>query len=125
MTAGGLGDDDPAELELIPPNSEDTSPVLGPIMGELSGPPDTVPFDADRYLAEARWRLAKSLLQVLVLVVVLTVAFLGTSRWTKLGVENLRSVFEVMFGSIVTLVSAATGFYFGTGQGGSQRTRPG
>jgi len=43
---------------------------------------------------------------------VLLLAFI--SMWFKMDTDALRTVLTIIFGPLVTLVSAATGFYYGS-----------
>lgn len=72
------------------------------------------PFNPEQQLAKVRARLAYSLLGVLVGVIVLGAAVLFTLPWTGVAdIVDIRPTFELVFTGILTLVSSATGFYFG------------
>ena len=83
----------------------------------LSTPEVTGNYDPGRYQDATRSYIAYWLLGLLTLMVaggfgmlliVPTVTF-----------ENLKSILELVFGPVVALVSAATGFYFGAQQSGT------
>ncbi len=77
----------------------------------LTGP-SSRPYDPDEFRDQARKRITYWLLALL------TTLFIGafTSLFcldTKPTFDHLKSLLEVLLGPLVTLVSAATGFYFG------------
>ena len=88
-------------------------------IGTLERAPKFKPYNPNEALDEARIRVAMWLLRVLVLVIILNTTLLATGKFTGISFNDVRAVFETMFVSMVTLVSAATGFYFGTRVGES------
>jgi hypothetical protein len=77
--------------------------------------PRTIPEGGGRYDPEPerermRGYIALGLLGMLALVLLL--AFI--SVWVGMNAEVLRTVLTIIFGPLVTLVSAATGFYYGS-----------
>jgi hypothetical protein len=67
-------------------------------------------FDPEPQRERIRGYVALGLLGMLALVLVL--AFI--SMWCRMELEVLRTVLTIIFGPLVTLVSAATGFYYGS-----------
>jgi len=70
----------------------------------------TVPYDPEPQRELIRGKIALWLLCMLAGVLLL--AFI--SMWLKMDTEALRTVLTIIFGPLVTLVSAATGFYYGS-----------
>ena len=68
-------------------------------------------FDPEPQREIIRGKIALRLLWTLVGVLLLTFI----SMWLKMEEEKLRTVLTIIFGPLVTLVSAATGFYYGSG----------
>lgn len=54
------------------------------------------------------------LLSLLSGTIVLGIAAVATVKWTGAATSDVRSIFEIMFSAVVTLVSTAVGFYFAT-----------
>lgn len=102
----------PPELERI---SKDE--VTGGEIQRLADPPARSPYNPQMALDDIRRDLARWLVQALFLVIVLIAVGLFTARWTKVSTSDMKSIFVTMFASLVTLVSAATGFYFGAQMG--------
>lgn len=78
-------------------------------------------YDPLRYQDATRSYIAYWLLSLLTIMVVGGFAMLFAVP--SMTFENLKSILELVFGPIVALVSAATGFYFGAHQLGSDKTR--
>src|SRR5712691_7666091 len=72
--------------------------------------PQGEPFDPEPHREIIRGKIALRLLWMLAGVLLL--AFI--SMWFKMDSEVLRTVLTIIFGPLVTLVSAATGFYYGS-----------
>ena len=70
----------------------------------------TAPFDPEPQRERIRGWIALTLLGMLALVRLL--AFI--SMWVEMSAEVLRTLLTIIFGPLVTLVSAATGFYYGS-----------
>ena len=70
----------------------------------------TAPYNPEPERERMRGWIALSLLAMLA--VVLLLAFI--SMWAGMKAEVLQTVLTIIFGPLVTLVSAATGFYYGT-----------
>ena len=109
---GRNSNDGNAEFEPIP--DEQLSDAQFADISTLLRGPELEPYNPSQALDKARIRVAMWLLRVLILVIVLNAVLLSTARLTGIAIDDVRSLFETMFGSMVTLVSAATGFYFGT-----------
>jgi hypothetical protein len=77
---------------------------------EVVASTSAVPFDPEPQRERIRGRIAQILLGMLGAVILL--AFI--SVWAKFDAEILRTVLTIIFGPLVTLVSAATGFYYGS-----------
>jgi hypothetical protein len=84
------------------------------------GPKD-IPHDQGRHLDFARLYIALSLLVILAAVVAgamcATWAASKSNGWTPNTFENVKDILQIVFGPLVALVSAATGFYFGSQHG--------
>ncbi len=83
----------------------------------LNKPAEEGGYDPDRYRDTTRSYIAYWLLFLLTLVILGSFASLATLERDKLSFENLRGLLELIFGPLVALVSAATGFYFGAQSG--------
>src|SRR5262249_46806329 len=68
------------------------------------------PFDPEPQRERMRGWLAGGLLGMLAMVLF----FSFVSLWAKIGKEELQTVLTIVVGPLVALVSAATGFYFGS-----------
>jgi hypothetical protein len=75
--------------------------------------PEVEDYNQSRALDDARWKLSLGLLIILILVIVLTVGVIATTKLTGVVTTDITHMFETMFTAVVTLLSAATGFYFG------------
>lgn len=91
---------------------EPITPPAGGLPG-LIKPPAEKKYDPEKELGDARRELARRLLYVLVLVILLHTGLLTFAMLTSKDIASLSGIFETMFAAVVTLVSAATGFYFG------------
>ena len=78
--------------------------------------PREEPFDSERHRDTTRSWIAYWLLGLLTLVVVFSFGSLIVFSDGKVTFDNLKSLLELVMGPIVALVSAATGFYFGSQQ---------
>jgi len=58
--------------------------------------------------------LAKRLVLLLSALLAAGLLLIGLQRWTHVPVEAVTSFFQLVFSPVIALVSAATGFYFGT-----------
>ena len=119
----GDGGIDPQEVahgitEFEPLSSEEAGTVA-PI-AKLPPAPETEPYNAQEYLDKTRSRVAFRLIWILIgvlffgFVLLLIALLVGIDK-----IANIGSTYLAVFSSIITLVSAATGFYFGQSQGGS------
>ena len=72
--------------------------------------PTGVPFDPEPQRERIRGRIAQGLLWMLAGVMLLAFG----SMWTGVDAELLKTVLTIIFGPLVALVSAATGFYYGS-----------
>jgi len=80
-----------------------------PLASELTSP-ELRPFDPEPQRERLRGWIAIGLLAMLALV--LLCSFI--SLWLKIDNESLRNVLTILVGPLVALVSAATGFYYGS-----------
>ena len=78
-------------------------------------------FDPEPHRETMRGQIATRLLWMLAGVLLLTFISVWFSKWLGVDSEMLRTVLTIIFGPLVTLVSAATGFYYG---GGSRSSSP-
>jgi len=76
----------------------------------LTAPREGAPYDPRPFEDTARRYIAYALLALLALLLLLIFAFLGMKI---ISVSDLKE-FNLILGPVVTLVSAATGFYYGT-----------
>lgn len=82
-----------------------------PAVDQQTIPPiPTSTFDPEPERERIRGRIALTLLAMLAGVLLLTFI----SMWFGMNAEVLRTVLTIVFGPLVTLVSAATGFYYGS-----------
>ncbi|CAN5427623.1 hypothetical protein BH11ACT8_BH11ACT8_01850 [soil metagenome] len=63
---------------------------------------------------DVREYLARTLIRMLGFTIFLAVALIATRRWTHVSEDETRMFFQVVFTAVIALVSAATGFYFGS-----------
>lgn len=111
--------------EITPSSPGNVSPSGGefslagePIDLSAERPPDVhpqtiptgAPFDPEPQRERIRGWIALSLLGMLAIVLLL--AFV--SMWAGMDTEVLQTVLTIIFGPLVALVSAATGFYYGS-----------
>lgn len=54
------------------------------------------------------------LLSILSGTIALGMASVATTKWTTIPADDIRTFFQIVFSAVVTLVSTAVGFYFGT-----------
>jgi hypothetical protein len=94
--------EDVQELDLT---DEDEEPAaLGLVLPELR------PFDPEPQRERLRGWIALGLLAMLALVLVCSFI----SLWAGIDGEKLQTVLTILVGPLVALVSAATGFYYGS-----------
>jgi hypothetical protein len=72
--------------------------------------PELRPFDPEPQRERLRGWIALGLLAMLGLVFLCSFV----SLWLKIDTESLRTVLTILVGPLVALVSAATGFYYGS-----------
>ena len=79
-------------------------------------PPSTgsVPYDPERDREAMRGKIALWLLCMLAGVLLLAFISIWLKNLIGMDIEMLRTVLTIIFGPLVTLVSAATGFYYGS-----------
>jgi hypothetical protein len=58
--------------------------------------------------------LAKRLVWILAATIILGFGLLATTHWTHVAPDDVRSIFELFFTALVTLVSSVCGFYYGS-----------
>lgn len=98
-------------MEDITPEAVDLASTQPPPAVEPSrNVPEGERFDPEPQRELIRGKIALRLLWMLAGVLLL--AFI--SMWFKMDTETLRTVLTIIFGPLVTLVSAATGFYYGS-----------
>ena len=99
------------------PLSSEEAGTVEPI-AELHPAPKTEPYNAQKHLDETRSQVAFRLIWILVGVLLFGFALLliaidaGADK-----IANIGPTYLAVFSSIITLVSAATGFYFGQSGG--------
>jgi len=71
----------------------------------------TQPYDPRPDEDAARRHIAYTLISLLIAVCLAT---FSTLWWTAVPVESLLKVVQMLLGPLIALVSAATGFYYGT-----------
>ena len=71
-------------------------------------------FDPEPDREIIRGKIALRLLWMLAGVLLLAFISIWLSKWLGMDIEILRTVLTIVFGPLVTLVSAATGFYYGS-----------
>lgn len=103
------------------------SEVLDPIGSEATELTNLAPIGDPAEAAHNRTRevIALWLLGLLCAVVALTFVGLFSVEQAadqKLAFQNLKAVLDVLVGPIVTLLSSAIGFYFGSRSGQASRT---
>jgi hypothetical protein len=79
------------------------------------------PYDPQQQLDAVRARLAFSLVGLLTIAITGAFVLILTARTTGVGPDTVKTIIEIVITPIVTLVSAATGFYFGTNLSGRKR----
>ena len=94
---GDLSDQTPPDQRTIP-------------MGIPTGPH----YDPEPDREIIRGRIALALLGMLAVVLLFAFISIWLSKWLGMDIEMLRTVLTIIFGPLVTLVSAATGFYYGS-----------
>jgi len=87
--------------------SREPPPVIEPSTRTI---PEGGRYDPEPQRELIRGKIALRLLWMLAGVLLL--AFI--SMWFKMDTDALRTVLTIIFGPLVTLVSAATGFYYGS-----------
>jgi hypothetical protein len=97
------------DITLSSPAPPDLSGERPPAIDQQTIPTGP-PFDPEPQREFIRGKIALWLLCMLAGVLLL--AFI--SMWLKMDTEALRTVLTIIFGPLVTLVSAATGFYYGS-----------
>jgi hypothetical protein len=91
-----------------------------PIIGTIKPGRDDIKTEAwnpDQFTAFTQSRVTFRLIWVLGGVLVLGAALLSTTPLTKITAQDVTDFFGIAFGAVVTLVTAATSFWFGTERG--------
>jgi hypothetical protein len=101
----GRGQGDEQGLEEISPDE------LGLDSGDPFEP-ELVPFDLDKAREEVRGRIAIALLVLVFLLV--SASFLMVAWGGDAQLKAVEKILGIVWGPVVALVSAATGFYFGS-----------
>ncbi|GAB1516804.1 hypothetical protein JCM33774_88490 [Actinophytocola sp. KF-1] len=68
--------------------------------------------------------LAKRLVALLAGVLAIGLLLLAIQHWTGVNTADIRSLYDVLFSPLIALVSAATGFYFGSTHAESVKPEP-
>jgi hypothetical protein len=76
--------------------------------------PEGERFDPEPQRELVREKIALGLLGMLAVVLLFAFISIWLSKWLGMEIEMLRTVLTIIFGPLVTLVSAATGFYYGS-----------
>lgn len=123
MTTADVPTERSDQLAAAVPEFEAVSPdqaAAGPsIVQDINADPKVEPYDAQQNLDNVRSKLAFRLIWILVGVLAVGAVLLVTAPLTGVDkVANVATTALTVFTSIVTLVSAATGFYFGQSQPG-------
>jgi hypothetical protein len=113
LTAGSVDRQENAEIE----ETLDATVDAGKPAPGLSTPEVAGNYDPGRYQDATRSYIAYWLLGLLTLMVVGGFGMLLIVP--EVTFDDLKSILELVFGPIVALVSAATGFYFGAQQPGT------
>ncbi len=95
--------------------------LAAPVLSQARVDPS---YDPDKYRDATRSYIAYWLLGLLTAVVVFSFGALLFFKKDTLTFIDLKSLLELLLGPIVALVSAATGFYFGSQQQGNGGKKP-
>lgn len=119
------GNDDEAAASQVQENVHIQETLEATVTANAAAPALEIPseggYDPLRYQDATRSYIAYWLLSLLTVMVVGGLAMLFARP--SVTFENLKSILELIFGPVVALVSAATGFYFGAHQPGSDKRR--
>lgn len=66
------------------------------------------------HTARVRWLIARNLIRILAATIAGVLALAATSRWTGVSLQEIQATVSPIFTALVSLVSSAVGFYFGT-----------
>ncbi len=69
------------------------------------------PYDPRPHEDQARRNIAYCLIGLLF---ILCIGTFATVWWTKIPVDDTLKIVQILLGPVIALVSAATGFYYGT-----------
>ena len=83
----------------------------------------TETWNREKFTASTQSRVTFGLILVLVVVLLLGAALLSTTPWTKITAQDVTDFFGIAFSAVVTLVTAATSFWFGTERGRRDQDR--
>lgn len=84
---------------------------------ENSTSPTLEKYDPEPARDDVRKTIAYWLLGILSGIVVLAFVLLGAQKWLGTDLEQVRSVAELLFTPVVTLLGAVTGFYYAEHRG--------
>lgn len=99
------------------PDAPEFSPVTVdtlPVIETIKPATRTERWDPEQHRATTQSRVTFLLVWVLISVLILGAALLSTTRWTGITAQDVSDFFGVAFAAVVTLVTAATSFWFGT-----------
>ena len=107
------------EMETQGPDNPDISETLDATVAQgdhapALKPPSETTYDQSKYHDTTRSYIAYWLLFLLTLLIVCGFGSLFVAQTVTF--ENIKNILEVIFGPVIALVSAATGFYFGAQQ---------
>ncbi len=86
----------------------------GGLSGRQTARPSKIeaePYDPRPQEDQARRNIAYCLIGLLF---ILCLGTFATVWWTKIPVEDTLKIVQILLGPVIALVSAATGFYYGT-----------
>ena len=122
----------PIDGETLPPtNAKEVAPTDGQIVTEPdetldldaegegepppSKPPETLPYDPVKDRENVRGKIAISLIEILAAIILLSFILLAFQPDSS---DKLKEILSLVFGPLVALVGAATGYYFGAKSSG-------
>jgi hypothetical protein len=108
------------------PDAPEFSPVTVddlPVIETIKPATRTERWDPEQHRAFTQSRVTFTLIWVLIAVLILGAALLSTTRWTGITAQDVSDFFGVAFAAVVTLVTAATSFWFGTEHGRREQNR--
>lgn len=101
-------------------HSDSPAPEAGPVHAQASIAASELAnrfpgsISVQRQRENVREYLAKKLVLILGLLIAAGLALAAVGKLTGIPIDDLRSFYEVIFTPVIALVSAATGFYYGS-----------